>query len=547
MPSAHLALATADADFSAGVDRLLASLGLADDFSIDSLVEADVAALALPSLITGGSGYADRTDLELVSLDPVGTTDIDQAVFVERQGSGYRVWQAIADAPYFVWPGGELEAESFRRGHTIYAPGRRRPLYPPVVGEGVGSLLADGKPRLAALWQIDLDAAGAVVAARVSRAVVRNREQVDYETAQAELDAGTASPTLELVAEVGRLRQAQEAARGGVSLDVPELVAERAEAPVDLREQDAGPSDRHAPETDSVTASGDMPESPHHQPSPTDPDTAGGDASRPSHHQPSPTDPDAADGIAGWRLSFRPLTAIQGWNAQISRLTGVVAARMMLDAGVGIVRLASPARPAEVERLRRIAARLGIPWPATIGYPDVVRQLRPDEPSHLALRHAARTLFRSPGYETFDRGAPIHSVAHAAVGLPYAHVTAPLRRLADRFGAEICLAASAGVPPPPWVTRHLTRLPAVMVAGEARKRQVEAGALDRLIALTLADAVGQTFPATVVAAKGHRATVLLREPTVEVTVPAAPRLGSEVTVRLAGIDHERGRAIFELA
>ena len=478
MPARKLAVTAPDAALAAAIDRLVTSLGLPKDFSVDVLVEADVAAMALPSLITRESGYADRTDLEFVTLDPPGAIDLDQAVFIERLSAGYRVWYAIADVPYFVWPGGEVEAESFRRGQTVYALDRRLPLYPTVLSEGVASLLADGKPRLAALWQIDLDAAGAVVAGRVDRAIVRNRAQLAYDAVQADLDAGRANETVRLVAEVGRLRQAQERARGGVSLDLPEQVAD------------------HTPD--------------------------------------------------GWKLSLRQIAPIESWNAQISLLTGMVAAQLMLHAGVGILRLVPPAAPANIEHLRRIAASLGLPWPATIGYPDFLRSLRPDQPTHLAMLSACRSLFRGAAYTTFDQGAPRYPVDHGAVAAPYAHVTAPLRRLVDRFGTEICLAASVGLPPPGWVRTNLTRLPAIMAASEVKARQVENGALNLLEALVLADSVGQTFAATVTARRDRHATIQLVDPAVEASVTADVALGSQITVRLTAGDVETGRLTFEM-
>ncbi|MEK8226128.1 hypothetical protein NKG05_08695 [Oerskovia sp. M15] len=50
-------------------------------------------------------------------------------------------------------------------------------------------------------------------------------------------------------------------------------------------------------------------------------------------------------------------------------------------------------------------------------------------------------------------------VAHAAIAAEYAHVTAPLRRLVDRYGTEICLALSAGDEVPAWVRDALPGCP----------------------------------------------------------------------------------------
>ena len=56
----------------------------------------------------------------------------------------------------------------------------------------------------------------------------------------------------------------------------------------------------------------------------------------------------------------------------------------------------------------------------------------------------------------------------AAVAYPYAHVTAPLRRLVDRFGVVGCEALSRGAEVPEWVREALPTLPEIMAASDRR-------------------------------------------------------------------------------
>ena len=95
------------------------------------------------------------------------------------------------------------------------------PLHPPVLSEDAASLLPD-RVRPALLWTIDLDADGEGTDVVVERALVRSRAQLSYVEAQEQIDAGTAPESLQLLREVGPLRLAREAARGGVSLPLPE-------------------------------------------------------------------------------------------------------------------------------------------------------------------------------------------------------------------------------------------------------------------------------------------------------------------------------------
>src|SRR5262245_33359429 len=147
--------------------------------------------------------------------------DLDQAVHVASSGDGYIVRYAIADLAAFVTPGTALDLEVNRRGMTVYGPDTRTPLHPPVLSEGAASLLPE-VDRPAALWTIGLDAHGEITSATVARAIVRSRAQLTYGEAQSALDDGSAPESLQLLADVGRLRQARERERGGTSLDVPE-------------------------------------------------------------------------------------------------------------------------------------------------------------------------------------------------------------------------------------------------------------------------------------------------------------------------------------
>ena len=137
-------------DFAA----IRAEFDVPEEFSADVLAEAERRAAEPPW------PELDATDVPLVTLDPVGSRDLDQAVHLARRGDGYRVSYAIADVGAFVALGSRLDAEARRRGQTLYSPDRRTPLHPPVLSEGAASLLAD-QLRPAVLWTIDVDADGA--------------------------------------------------------------------------------------------------------------------------------------------------------------------------------------------------------------------------------------------------------------------------------------------------------------------------------------------------------------------------------------------------
>ena len=524
------------AEVARTLDALRAHYEVPAAFPPEALAEAEAAAGAWaqdgPARLLA-DGARDARDLELVTIDPPGSMDLDQAVLLERLpaqagvGTGaapepsatYRVHYAIASLATFVTPGGALDVELRRRGETIYAPDTATPLHPEVLSHGAASLLEDAE-RPACLWTIDLDERGEVVSARVERALVRSRARLSYAQVQAAIDGQGALPQEapadlpELLAEIGRLRLEREAARGGISMTTPEQVVE-------------------------VTEAAEATEVPGAVSPAADPDSA---------ERPGP---------AGYRLAYRVPVPAEQYNAQISLLTGMCAARIMVECGVGILRTLPPARPEDYARLRRVAAALGIDWPAAQPYPELVRGLDHAIPAHAAFMEQAMSLFRGSGYLAFgvggvgvpadDEAADSEEAVHSAIAARYAHVTAPLRRLVDRYGEEVCIAACAQAPVPEWVLQALPDLPGIMEQTGKRARAIGRGALTALEALVLRGHEDEVFDGVITSEREGRGELVLTEPAVVTEVrrgigQSGDRLpvGERVRVRLLSADPAAG-------
>jgi exoribonuclease R len=463
------------------VPRLLVE-GLAairEQLAVPADFPPEVLACARRHGVAAPARGADRTDLELVTIDPAGACDLDQALHITRSEHGYVVSYAIADVAAFLAPGDPVDLEAHRRGMTLYAPDHRTPLHPPELSEGAASLLP-GETRPALLWTIRLDLHAKLTDVDVVRATVRSLEQLTYAQAQAEIDGGAARETLALLREVGELRLQRERDRGGVSLQIP--------------------------------------------------------------------DQEVRTDQGGWTLDFRTPLPVEGWNAQVSLLTGMAAAHIMLYGQVGILRTLPPADNASLRRLRQTAKALHIRWLPETDYPEFVRSLDPARPDHAAMLNACTTLFRGAGYQAFSGSIP-EDVEHAALAIEYAHVTAPLRRLVDRYAGEICLALCAGEPVPGWVLQALDALPEEMEVAERRAKKYERAILDLVEVFLLADRVGEVFTATVVVVDSNdaRGVVLVKDPAVAGKVRGGELpLGHEVRVRLTSADYAVGAVEFEL-
>jgi len=450
-------VAGAPLDFAA----LRAELEVPGDFASEVLADAQRSADAveLPD--------EDATDLPLVTIDPVGSRDLDQAVHLAREGDGFVVSYAIADVAAFVHPGSPVDLEAHTRGETLYFPDRRVPLHPPVLSEGAASLLP-GEIRPAALWRITLGADGEVTAVDVRRARVRSVAQLDYAGVQADADRGALHEAIALLPAVGEARLAVARRRHAIDLDLPEQVVE----------QDGGE----------------------------------------------------------WRLHLRTQLPVERYNASISLLTGTCAAELMLRAGVGVLRVVPPPDTGAVAALRRAARALHVPWPDGAAPGDVLDQLDRSDPRHVALLEHATSLLRGAGYVAFASGRPEQTV-HAGIGAPYAHVTAPLRRLVDRYGTEVCLAIQAGQPVPDWVSSALAALPGEMQRADHLAHVADRAVVDATEAWLLRDRVGEQFAATVVDAEERSGMVVLDDPAVRARCDGANLpVGERITVRLVTAD-----------
>ncbi|MFF0445125.1 RNB domain-containing ribonuclease [Streptomyces sp. NPDC004609] len=239
----------------------------------------------------------------------------------------------------------------------------------------------------------------------------------------------------------------------------------------------------------------------------------------------------------GYVLDYRAPLPAEGWNAQISLLTGMEAADLMTAAGTGVLRTLPTAPDGAVARLRRSATALGIDWPHHVSYADVIRSLDPHDSRHAAFLQECTTLLRGAGYSVFTGGELPVPAIHAAVAHEYTHCTAPLRRLVDRYTGELCAAICAGQGVPEWVLAALEDLPREMAEGARRAHTVERECVDIVEAALLAGRIGEVFDGFVVDVKDDEpavGTVQLRDPAVVAKLRGdeALPLGERLRVRL---------------
>jgi exoribonuclease R len=153
---------------------------------------------------------------------------------------------------------------------------------------------------------------------------------------------------------------------------------------------------------------------------------------------------------------------------------------------------------------------------------------------------ACTRLLRGSGYVGFVGELP-EQPRHSALAAEYAHVTAPLRRLGDRYAGEICVAMCAGEEVPGWVLDRLGELPQTLQKADQVSHRYEGAVVDLVEAGVLRERVGETFSGVIVDVDpkdDKRGTITVQDPAIEARVTGSEPvpLGNEVTATLAQAD-----------
>ena len=449
----------------------------------------------------------DLRDIPFVTIDPVGSMDLDQAMHIERSEcpecaddgehtKGWHVRYAIADVGSLIDPASELFEDSMRRGQTIYLPDEPTRLHPAELSEAAGSLLPD-QERCAVVWDICLDGDGEVTAADVYPALVKSVARLDYEQVQRDFDDGNPHPSIAELVAVGQARQRSALRRNAINLRLPSQSV--------IRHED--------------------------------------------------TDEPAAPSEAKYELVLDARPPVMDYNSEISLLAGMIAGELMASAGLGVVRSLEPADSSTIEEFLVAVTALGFKVPAadgglpTIGeIGEFLAGLDPETPPAMAVMKDTAALMRGADYIRLSEAnqAPIH----AGVGGVYAHVTAPLRRLIDRFGLEFCLAIAAHrrgeseeVELPQWATARLDDAIEVMRSSGKIAGQVDAQCLSKTEAVVLEPWLGDNFGSVVLHRTKKSVQVLLDAPPVlaqciSTTSEELPEEGTRQMVSLIEADPE---------
>ncbi|SES23497.1 RNB domain-containing ribonuclease [Corynebacterium cystitidis] len=443
---------------------------IAEEFEVPTEFSPDLHESAAAARDRFANQRRDARDIPFVTIDPPGSKDLDQAVFIEKRSSknnaGYIVQYAIADVAAFIGPDSPLREESLKRGQTIYLPDEPARLHPEELSEGSASLLPN-VDRPAVLWTFQLDSNGDVEDVRVERAMIHSVARFDYDGVQEDLGQGRIHPSIEHLPEVGRLRQVSSLRRQAINLRLPSVRVDQLD-----------------------------------------------------------------DGR--YELRIEPRHPIMDYNSEISLLTGMVAGQLMEKANKGFLRTLLPANAESEQTFSTEVQALGFEL-GDMPIGEFLSSIDADTPRGMAVMREAQKLLRGSGYVWLGSQDP---EVHAGIGGYYSHVTAPLRRLIDRYATEVCLAISGGYEIPQWVIEDASQVIKTMGRTSQLANTVDRACLKLTEATVLQPWVGHNFDGVVLLTDTARSTcrIFVNDPPVFGESLGHPAEGTETKFSLIRAD-----------
>ena len=178
------------------IESVIASHGLATDFSPQALLEAEDVVPAVEEALAADSRRADLRDLLCVTVDPADARDFDDAVGARaRDDGGFDVDVHIADVTHYLAWGSSMDLEARARTCSAYLVDRVLPMLPERLCNDVCSL-RPGEDRLAMTVRMRIGERGELLGGKVMCSAIRSGARLRYDEVDALLDGRTAPADL---------------------------------------------------------------------------------------------------------------------------------------------------------------------------------------------------------------------------------------------------------------------------------------------------------------------------------------------------------------
>lgn len=192
-------------------------------FSANLLLEARQLLEQCDAPHPGDETRLDLTAQACVTIDDAETTDIDDAIALERRQDGTeRLWIHIADPGRLISAGSPLDLEARRRGSSLYLTSGNLPMFPAELSTGPFSLRTGQRNAAWSTW-VDLDQLGDISDFGIVRSWVTPRYRLTYDDADELIDfAPPEEADLSVLHKLLERRRGWRTDQGALQMELPE-------------------------------------------------------------------------------------------------------------------------------------------------------------------------------------------------------------------------------------------------------------------------------------------------------------------------------------
>lgn len=122
----------------------------------------------------------DLSDLPFFTIDGVNTQDMDDALYIEENESGWKLTIAISDPSAYVQTESDIDIEAKNRAFTLYLPNFNVPMLPRELCESLCSL-KEGEKRATLCCQLLISKQGEIIGeAKIFAAWIKSHYRLNY-------------------------------------------------------------------------------------------------------------------------------------------------------------------------------------------------------------------------------------------------------------------------------------------------------------------------------------------------------------------------------
>lgn len=176
-------------------------------------------------------GRADLRELAFVTIDGEDAKDFDDAVFcAPREKNGWLLYVAIADVSQYVKPESAIDKEAYKRGNSVYFPGRVIPMLPEALSNNLCSLMPN-VDRLALVCEMSIHHTGRIMRYRFLEAIIHSHARLTYSQVHAMMEKQDKNTLerfkpvvthLKHLYDIFRTLHKARQSRGAIDFDMPE-------------------------------------------------------------------------------------------------------------------------------------------------------------------------------------------------------------------------------------------------------------------------------------------------------------------------------------